>query len=129
MNQLAWTTDIHLDRLTERDYAEYKEYLSELNPENLVISGDIADGEKAFGFLRDFNDSFNFPVFFVLGNHDFYFDSFVGVKAKTRALVSECKNLRWLSEEGLVVLNEKNALIGIEGWGDGRNGTFDLSEV
>jgi Icc-related predicted phosphoesterase len=61
MKHLAWATDIHLDRLNERDYLEYKEYLQGLNPDLLIISGDIAEGEKVCQSLRDFNNWFNFP--------------------------------------------------------------------
>jgi predicted MPP superfamily phosphohydrolase len=128
MNKIAWATDIHLDRLLERDYLEYKEYLQELNPECLVISGDIAEGEFVCKALKDFDDSFSFPIYFVLGNHDFYFSSFAETEKNVRDLVKKSANLCWLSEKGIVQLNDSTALIGIEGWGDGRNGTLNLSE-
>ncbi len=128
MTQIAWATDIHLDRLLERDYLEYKVYLIELNPDLLIISGDIAEGEKVCNFLKDFNDSFNFPIYFVLGNHDFYFNSFAKTESEVGKLVSKSKNLNWLNELGVIKLNDTTALIGVEGWGDGRNGTLNLSE-
>ena len=121
MKNAAWATDIHLDRLIERDYLEYKDYLQELNPDCLIISGDIAEGEFVCKSLRDFNDSFDFPIYFVLGNHDFYFTSFAKTEENVRALVKESANLNWLSEQGIVELNDSTALIGVEGWGDGRN--------
>src|SRR5215207_5740956 len=123
MIKIAWATDIHLDRLLERDYLEYKEYLRELNPDCLVISGDVAEGEFVCKSLRDFNDSFDFPIYFVLGNHDFYFSSFAQVEQNVRELVKKSANLYWLSESGIVELNDSTALIGIEGWGDAGNGT------
>lgn len=125
---IAWATDIHLDRLSERDYLEYKEYLQELNPDCLIISGDIAEGEFVFEALKDFNDSLKFPIHFVLGNHDFYYGSFAKVEKKVRQLVKESANLNWLSESEIVPLNDETALIGVEGWGDARNGTLNLSE-
>lgn len=128
MRRLAWATDIHLDRLNERDYLEYKEYLQELNPDCLVISGDIGEGEYVCRSLKDFNDSFNFPIYFVLGNHDFYFNSFSNVENDIRQLTAESANLHWLTEKGIVELNASTALIGVEGWGDGRHGTYNLSE-
>ncbi len=128
MKMAAWTTDIHLDRLTERDYLEYKEYLQDLNPDCLIISGDIAEGEVVCRSLKDFNDSFDFPIYFVLGNHDFYFKGFAEVEENVRSLVKESENLHWLSETGIVRLDDETALIGVEGWGDARNGTLNLSE-
>ncbi len=126
--RIGWATDIHLDRLNERDYLEYKEYLRELNPDLLIISGDIAEGEKVCHSLKDFNDSFNFRIYFVLGNHDFYWSSFAVVEENIRNLVKEAPNLNWLTESGVIPLNETTALIGVEGWGDGRNGTLNMSE-
>ena len=128
MKQIAWATDIHLDRLTERDYLEYKEYLAELSPDLFIISGDIAEGEKVCKSLEDFNDSFNFPIYFVLGNHDFYFSSFAETEENIRNLVGKSENLNWLTESEIITLNDATAIIGVEGWGDARNGTLNLSE-
>lgn len=128
MNQFAWVTDVHLDKLKERDYLEYKEYLAELNPELLVISGDISEGEKVCQTLKDFDETFSFPIYFVLGNHDFYWSSFAKVEKNIRNLVKNSQNLKWLTESKLIALNENTAIIGVEGWGDGKNGTLNLSE-
>ncbi len=125
---MAWVTDIHLDRLRENDYLEYIEYLQELNPDWLVISGDLAEGEKVCQSLQDFNDSLNFPIYFVLGNHDFYWSGFAEVEKKVRKLDKESKNLFWLTELGVIELNVDTALIGVEGWGDARQGTLNLSQ-
>ena len=128
MNKIAWATDIHLDRLKERDYLEYKEYLSELNPDCLIISGDIAEGEKVCESLKDFDESFNFPIYFVLGNHDFYWNSFEGVENQVDQVVKASQNLHWLTKSGVIKINDSSCLIGVEGWGDGQNGTVNLSE-
>jgi Icc protein len=128
MKKIAWATDIHLDRLSERDYLEYKEYLQELNPDCLIISGDIAEGELVCKSLRDFDESFDFPIFFVLGNHDFYFKGFEVVENEIRDLAENSKILHWLTEAGVIKLDDSTALIGIESWGDDGNGTLNLSK-
>jgi predicted phosphohydrolase len=94
----------------------------------LIISGDIAEGEVVCRSLKDFNNSFDFPVYFVLGNHDFYHGSFAEFEKNIRDLVKDSENLHWLSESGVVKLNDSTALIGVEGWGDARNGNLNLSE-
>lgn len=127
MQRLAWATDIHLDRLNEQDYLEYKEYLKELSPDCLIISGDIAEGEKVCKSLKDFDESFNFPIYFVLGNHDFYWNSFENVENAVGELVENSQHLVWLTKSGIVELNQTTCLIGVEGWGDGRNGILDIS--
>lgn len=129
MKRIAWTTDIHLDRLTERDYLEYIEYLQELSPDCLIISGDIAEGKFVFKSIHDLSDSLDFPIYFVLGNHDFYWNSFAKVESEIRKLTKKSDNLHWLSDSGVVKLNDSTAIIGVEGWGDGRNGTLNLGEA
>lgn len=129
MKRLAWVTDIHLDRLHEHDYLEYKDYLATLKPDCLMISGDIAEGEKVCEFLNDFDNAFDFPIYFVLGNHDFYWSSFATREKEVKNAVDKSQYLHWLSRSGVVGLNESTALIGIEGWGDGRNGLLNLSEA
>ncbi|MDQ2746847.1 MAG: metallophosphoesterase, partial [Acidobacteriota bacterium] len=128
MRRLAWATDIHLDRLNERDYLEYIEYLRELNPDCLVISGDIGEGNVLVKSLKEFDEAFDFPIYFVLGNHDFYFKGFAETESQVREVVKTSHRLHWLTETEIVALNDSTALIGIEGWGDARHGTFDLSE-
>jgi 3',5'-cyclic-AMP phosphodiesterase len=126
--KIAWATDIHLDRLKENDYEEYKEYLRELNPDCLIISGDIAEGEKVCQSLLDFDRTFSFPIYFVLGNHDFYWSSFAETENNVRQLAQNSTNLYWLSECDPIQLGDSTVLIGVEGWGDARNGTIDLAE-
>lgn len=126
--KIAWVTDIHLDRLNERDYLEYNEYLQELNPDGLIISGDIAEGQKVCQSLKDFDELFDFPIYFVLGNHDFYFNTFAEKEKEVSDLVKNSKSLNWLTEAEVIALNDSIALIGVEGWGDGRNGTVDIGK-
>lgn len=128
MKKIAWATDTHLDRLGENDYLEYKEYLQELNPDCLILSGDIAEGEVVTKSLKDFDESFDFPIYFVLGNHDFYWSSFAQVETNIQELVKNSKRLVWLSQSDVIPLNDSTCLIGIEGWGDGRNGTVNISK-
>src|SRR5258706_10791866 len=119
MPKLAWTSDIHLDRLTERDYQEFKEHLSEIGSDALIISGDIAEGKRVFECLEDYGRTFDFPIYFVLGNHDFYFNSFQVVKTEIQTLTARLPTLKWLSEVGIVPLTDTAALLGIEAWSDG----------
>ncbi len=69
------------------------------------------------------------PVYFVLGNHDFYHGSIADVRTSVSRLVSSSDRLRWLSISGVVKLTAKTCLIGHDGWGDGRHGDFHGSEV
>ncbi len=125
MKNFIWTTDIHLDRLDENDRKEFTEWLREQSADAVVISGDIGEGDCVTSYLRGLHDSVGKPIYFVLGNHDFYQRTFTEVRASIRELINECKNLQWLSESGVIQLSETCAMIGHECWGDGRNGDYE----
>lgn len=125
MKQFIWTTDIHLDRLDEGDRKEFAEWLAEQDADAVVISGDIGEGDCVASYLRELNTSVGKPIYFVLGNHDFYQSTFIEVRDAIRQLVNECESLHWLSESGIIHINETTAMIGHEGWGDGRNGDYE----
>src|SRR5262245_16523001 len=115
MARIGWTSDIHLDRLTERDYADFKEHLLELDCDLLLISGDIAEGERVFTSLDDLATSLPYSIYFVLGNHDFYFGGFAAVRQRIHELCSNHVNLFWLSELDVVPISDTTCLIGVEG--------------
>jgi len=69
------------------------------------------------------------PIFFVLGNHDFYRGSIVTVREAVRHLCSDVPNLHWLPDAGVVPLTDETCLIGADGWGDGRLGDYHNSDV
>jgi 3',5'-cyclic-AMP phosphodiesterase len=69
------------------------------------------------------------PVSAVLGNHDFYRGTIAGVRQKVRQLCCALPNLHYLPDAGVVPLTNTTCLIGHDGWGDGRLGDYDGSDV
>lgn len=66
------------------------------------------------------------PIYFVLGNHDYYGGSIAEVRTRVTALSEESDKLHWLPTTGVVALSETTALIGHGCWADGRAGDFNL---
>ena len=54
------------------DFLEFTEYLEELNPDGFILAGDIAEAGSVAGFLRKFRERLDCPIYFILGNHDFW---------------------------------------------------------
>ena len=69
------------------------------------------------------------PIYFVLGNHDFYRGSVVGTRSALAEMISGSEHLVYLSQAGVVELTPSTALVGHDGWADARLGDFDGSEV
>ena len=95
--------------------------------EAFAITGDIGEAHDVAAHLRAFAELG--PVYFVLGNHDFYRGSIAGVRAVVRETCRNVPNLRWMPDAGVVELTESTCLVGHDGWGDGRLGEYHGSDV
>lgn len=123
--KLVWCTDIHLNFVPNGACAFGVEVASR-NPDLVVISGDIAESASFEGALKEFARGVGCPVYFVLGNHDYYGSSIKHVNAKAKILG---KPLHWLTKMGIVELSPTVALVGHEGWYDCRIGDYTKLEM
>jgi 3',5'-cyclic AMP phosphodiesterase CpdA len=122
--KLAWLTDIHLNFVHPERLEAFFENLSATAPDAVVISGDIGEAPDVAWRLRDLATRLGCPIYFVLGNHDFYRGSFAGVREKIKATCSAVPNIKYLSTSNSVIqLTERTGLLGHDGWGDARLGT------
>jgi Icc protein len=123
---LAWITDLHLN-FVERDVRE-EFYASVRNarPDAVLLGGDIGEAVSVADFLLELGTALGVPVYFVLGNHDYYGGSIAGVQAEVRNLTGR---LVWLPDARVVTLHDDAVLIGHGGWADGRLGDFFGSKV
>ncbi len=76
-----------------------------------------------------FEEFFQSPVYFVLGNHDYYGGSIESVRERVIEICSKSKWLHWLPRSGIVQLSSDTCLIGHGGWADGRFGDYERSRV
>jgi len=113
-----WTNDIHLEFLDDRQYDDFLRRLAEAECDCLLLGGDIGTAPTILGYLNDIQRTVRKPVYFVLGNHDFYRGSISVV----RTAMQELPAPRWLGGMGFVPLTQKTCLVGHDGWGDGRYG-------
>lgn len=126
--RLAWATDIHLNFL---DLAGRREFLEPIGnqADALLVTGDIADGRTLTGVLDQMAFTLKMPIYFVLGNHDYYHSSIARTRAEVAQLVAEFPSLIYLSQAGVVEMTPTTALVGHDGWGDARLGDFERSNV
>jgi Icc protein len=124
MTRLIWTTDLHWERLHERERQEFFESVAELRGDGLIISGDFGEAANVLEFLQRLHEETRLPIYFVLGNHDFYFSSFAKVRAAIRQFV-QTPGYFWLTECPPLSLGDDVALIGHEGWADARLGDYN----
>lgn len=129
MKRLAWMSDIHLNFLGTVQIEEWLNRLQEESYSALLITGDIGEANSLQDYLIRMGEHLRLPIYFVLGNHDFYHGAIEAVRDAVRRLDAGSEFLHWLPVHGIVRLNEESALLGHDGWGDGGYGDFLKSTV
>lgn len=129
MCRIAWTTDIHLNFLGTQQIETFLQSIKTQQPDSLIISGDIGEAPSIYDYLRRIANTLNIPIYFVLGNHDFYQSSIQHVRIGIANLAQEIDNLHWLNTETVIQLNDDTALVGHDSWSDGRYGAFHQSSL
>lgn len=124
-----WLNDIHLEFLDEPEFMLFLRELEDAHAYAILIAGDIAQAFSVTCFLRRMHDRLGVPIYFVLGNHDFYHGSILEVRSAIRTMADECAGLFWLNACGVIPLAQRTSLIGHDGWCDGRLGGYEKSGV
>ncbi len=123
--KLAWLTDIHLNFLKEDERINFYRSIREKNCDAFLITGDIAEAPSVGSILRELSDHVNKPIYFVLGNHDYYLGQIDEVKREMQQLTREESLLYWLPAAGVQSLDQMTILVGQDGWADGRLGDYN----
>ncbi len=127
--RLTWATDIHLDFVPDDEHGDFYARLQAEDPSAILLSGDIANGRKVCAVLADLARFVARPVYFVLGNHDYYGRSVREFRATVTEFAAATPHLHYLTAGGIVELNAETALIGHDGWADARFGRYERSTV
>jgi 3',5'-cyclic AMP phosphodiesterase CpdA len=119
---LGWLTDIHLDFVDAAGRARFAAELAATPVDAWLIAGDIATAPTLVDHLRHLADAAGAPVWFVLGNHDFYRGSLAGVARAVSELVAGDGRLLWLTHAPPQRPARGIAVVGDDGWADARLG-------
>lgn len=120
--RIAWLTDIHLDFLTDARILAFGAEVARTRPDAVVLTGDLSVAPALGPHLARLVSGWRCPCYFVAGNHDYYGASIARVRQALRTLPSIEPRLRWLPHEGVIRLTPRTALVGVDGWADGRLG-------
>src|SRR4051812_20427466 len=127
--RLAWLTDIHLNFVPRPAIEAFAREVLALGPDAVLIGGDIGQADDVAAYLELLSALLRVPVYFVLGNHDYYGGSIGAVRDEVTRLVARKRGLTWLTISGPIPVTARTALIGHDGWGDGGYGNAETSPV
>ena len=126
--KIAWCTDLHLNFCGDRPVEEFIDRLKNSDAEAVFISGDISTG-NFIGVHLKIIAAVDLPIFFCLGNHDFYGSSFSEIDRIVNECCRQCSNLHHLGQGEIIQLTSNTTLVGHRGWADGRAGAVSRSRV
>lgn len=125
-----WYTDLHLNWSLPGTRTRFIADIKEQDPAGLILTGDISHGLTICRDLKFLASNLDIPIYFVLGNHEYLFRNMSKLHVKIKQLTAEYSNLHWMTESGILTLKskseEKTAIVGTEGWYDGRFGNYNL---
>lgn len=136
--RLSWLTDIHFNFWKDQvqGMSDLVELVKAEKTDAVLITGDIGESDTVTLFLKRFSQLIGLPIYFVLGNHDF----FGGWITPTRQVVAQLgevetsmmhlRNLKYLtSQKNPIELLPSVGLIGHDGWSDARLGNYTTSKI
>lgn len=129
MPRVAWITDPHLNALDKTGLAVWHHHLRQFEADAWLISGDIAESHDFADFLKLIAEQVEGPIYYVLGNHDYYRSSIREVRRRAGLVGRRHDRLIYLSQQQVIPLSPEVGLIGHDGWGDARLGDPENSPV
>jgi len=129
MPNYAWATDIHLDFLKEdtQRLIAFAESLIKRNPTGIFLTGDLSVAPQLVYHLSAIERVVQRPVYFVLGNHDFFGGQVEEVRKRMRELSNMSGFLRYMPTMPYYALTPSTAVVGHDGWYDAHYGDWQGS--
>lgn len=131
MGKIIWMSDIHLNfvgagrGVPMNDLLAFYTELKEADGDALLITGDIAESHNVVPTLQQMSEHVGKPIYFVLGNHDFYGSSVRAVRESVQNIGPDVHYI----PAAPIKLSSEAILIGVDSWGDCRNGDYKNSRI
>jgi len=123
MSKYAWATDIHLDHIDDEGrLVRFAESLVASDPTGVLITGDISNSKTLVYHLSLLERVVQRPVYFVLGNHDYWDGEIEPVRKSMQELTNMSQFLKYMPMSPYVVLTPGTALVGHDCWYDAQCG-------
>lgn len=125
MLKYAWATDTHFDHLDQKNNLQLIKFANELvatNPTGIFLTGDISSSPNLVHHLSVLETVVQRPIYYVLGNHDYYFSSIKVMRDKMFELSRISDYLKYVPSTSYVALSTTTALVGHDGWYDAMYG-------
>jgi predicted MPP superfamily phosphohydrolase len=126
----TWITDPHIDHLENDGFAILVDLIKANRSNGVILTGDITCAATYILILKRLHREIKIPIYFVLGNHDFYGSWIDTVRKAASMLQEQNMDLRYLTTQASPIeLTPGVGLIGHDSWYDARYGDYKNSNV
>jgi len=131
MANYVWCTDVHLDHFNDDDekLKKFAESLVEKGPTGVLITGDISVSPKLVYHLSVIERVVQRPVYFVLGNHDYWGADITKLRGTMKELTNMSSYLKYMPTVPYLALSQTTAVVGHDGWYDALYGDWKNSNL
>lgn len=120
--RIVHLSDIHLNFLGPQARQAFYDVVNHTFCDAIVITGDISEGHLIDEHLDEFNIFLNAPVYYTLGNHDYYSTSYTKLRDLATSYSKDSEIVYLTTNPNPVDLGHGIGLVGVDGWGDGHYG-------
>ena len=111
--RLVWTTDPHLNHVAAEQWQCWIDEIASHGADGVVITGDISEGDDVVLQLQAIAQAISAPIYFVLGNHDFYQRSRGATRQSVIHKSREIDSLHYLTDDSAIELGDGVFLVGV----------------
>ena len=131
MTRLAWLTDPHFDHCEQSEYLieNISKKANDAQVDALILSGDISSSKKLVYHLSVLERTFQKPIYFVLGNHDYWGSDIETVRKTVLSTAGYSSYLKFLTRSSYVALSKSTCVLGHDGWYDAYLGNAMSSQM
>lgn len=97
--RLAWLTDVHLNFVTPRHVDALCRGVLDAGADAVLLGGDVGEAPDLVERLEGLDARLGLPLYFVLGNHDFYRGAISRVRAGIATLCARSPRLVYLNRD------------------------------
>jgi predicted MPP superfamily phosphohydrolase len=125
VNDYIWLTDLHFNFIDNNEFIAFAERVRDARSSGVIITGDIATSNVLVYYISALEKIIEKPIYYVLGNHDFWGSSVEDVHKAMRELDGMSQYARYLPNTPYVQLSSTTSLVGHDGWYDVLNGNVN----
>lgn len=128
-------TDIHMNFVNKVKFREFCKKVNKERADAIILTGDISEATTIEPHLDVLSSEIETPIYFVLGNHDYYFGSIPAVRSLMTQKYGVSESVKkayaatWLGAVDYIPVTDKVAVVGHDGWYDGGYADWFASKL